>query len=142
MHLRLGQAARHDAQIKHRGLPGVATDFMLNLIAYNLIRIPKLLTAAVSVCSQHPDRPKTRGKKTANAPISRFFSRPLEDPKNSVRPIGDVLSLMNVCSGVTNCPKRASSARPFVCQFRTSGSSPAAGSERANSAVSEAHLIE
>ena len=48
----------------------------------------------------------------------------LEDPKNSLRPIGNVLSLMNVCSGVTNCPKRAS-ARPFVCQFRTSGSSPA-----------------
>ena len=50
----------------------------------------------------------------------------LEDPKNSLRPIGNVLSLMNVCSGVTNCPKRASSARPFVCQFRTSGSSPRA----------------
>jgi len=30
---------------KHRGLAGVATDFMLNLIAYNLIRIPKLLAA-------------------------------------------------------------------------------------------------
>jgi transposase len=27
---------------KHRGLAGVATDFMLNLIAYNLIRIPRL----------------------------------------------------------------------------------------------------
>ena len=30
---------------KHRGLLRVATDFMLNLIAYNLIRIPKLLAA-------------------------------------------------------------------------------------------------
>ena len=30
---------------KHRGLASVATDFMLNLIAYNLIRIPKLLAA-------------------------------------------------------------------------------------------------
>ena len=30
---------------KHRGLASVSTDFMLNLIAYNLIRIPKLLTA-------------------------------------------------------------------------------------------------
>ena len=28
---------------KHRGIGRVATDFMLNLIAYNLIRIPKLL---------------------------------------------------------------------------------------------------
>jgi len=30
---------------EHRGLASVATDFMLNLIAYNLIRIPKLLAA-------------------------------------------------------------------------------------------------
>ena len=28
---------------KHRGIIGVATDFLLNLIAYNLIRLPKLL---------------------------------------------------------------------------------------------------
>jgi len=30
---------------KHRGLAGVTGDFLLNLIAYNLIRIPKLLAA-------------------------------------------------------------------------------------------------
>jgi predicted transcriptional regulator len=30
---------------KHRGISGVAADFMLNLIAYNLIRIPKLIAA-------------------------------------------------------------------------------------------------
>jgi len=30
---------------KHRGICRVATDFVLNLIAYNLIRIPKLITA-------------------------------------------------------------------------------------------------
>jgi len=30
---------------KHRGICRVAADFMLNLIAYNLIRIPKLITA-------------------------------------------------------------------------------------------------
>jgi hypothetical protein len=30
---------------KHRGRARVATDFMLNLIAYNLIRIPKLVAA-------------------------------------------------------------------------------------------------
>jgi hypothetical protein len=30
---------------KHRGLARVATDFLLNLIAYNLIRIPTLLAA-------------------------------------------------------------------------------------------------
>ena len=30
---------------KHRGIASVSVDFMLNLIAYNLIRIPKLLAA-------------------------------------------------------------------------------------------------
>jgi transposase len=30
---------------KHRGIAGVAADFILNLVAYNLIRIPKLLAA-------------------------------------------------------------------------------------------------
>jgi len=32
-------------KIKHRGLARVAADFLLNLIAYNLIRIPKLIAA-------------------------------------------------------------------------------------------------
>ena len=44
MHLWLGQTARHDAQNK-TSRHNQGTDFMLNLIAYNLIRIPKLLTA-------------------------------------------------------------------------------------------------
>jgi hypothetical protein len=30
---------------KHRGIASVAADFLLNLIAYNLIRIPKLMAA-------------------------------------------------------------------------------------------------
>ncbi|MET4369761.1 hypothetical protein ABIA99_002448 [Bradyrhizobium sp. LB12.1] len=30
---------------KHRGIARVAADFLHNLIAYNLIRIPKLLAA-------------------------------------------------------------------------------------------------
>lgn len=30
---------------KHRGLAQVASDFLLNIIAYNLIRIPKLIAA-------------------------------------------------------------------------------------------------
>ena len=30
---------------KHRGIAGVAADFLLNLIAYNLVRIPKLIAA-------------------------------------------------------------------------------------------------
>jgi hypothetical protein len=30
---------------KHRGIAAVAADFMLNLIGYNLVRIPKLIAA-------------------------------------------------------------------------------------------------
>jgi hypothetical protein len=30
---------------KHRGIRRIAADFVLNLIAYNLIRIPKLVAA-------------------------------------------------------------------------------------------------
>ena len=30
---------------KHRGIAGVTADFLLNLIAYNLVRIPKLIAA-------------------------------------------------------------------------------------------------
>ena len=42
-----GWGKRHGTmrKTKHRGLASVSTDFMLNLIAYNLTRIPKLLTA-------------------------------------------------------------------------------------------------
>ena len=43
----LGWGKQHGTmrKTKHRGITKVTTDFMLNLIAYNLIRIPKLLTA-------------------------------------------------------------------------------------------------
>ncbi|MBV8093139.1 MAG: transposase [Acetobacteraceae bacterium] len=37
---------------KHRGICRVAGDFMLNLIGYNLIRIPKLIGG---VCRDDPD---------------------------------------------------------------------------------------
>jgi transposase len=36
---------------KHRGIRRVAADFILNLIAYNLIRIPKLVAASANNCS-------------------------------------------------------------------------------------------
>ena len=45
MNLRLGQAARHLRKTKHRGIGRVAAGFLLNLIAYNLVRIPKLIPA-------------------------------------------------------------------------------------------------
>ncbi len=43
----LGWGKQHGTmrKTKHRGIASVAADFMLNLIAYNLIRIPKLLAA-------------------------------------------------------------------------------------------------
>ena len=44
-HLLRGKQHGTMRKTKHRGLASVATDFMLNLIAYNLIRIPKLLAA-------------------------------------------------------------------------------------------------
>jgi hypothetical protein len=37
---------------KHRAIAAVAADFMLNLIAYNLVRIPKLLRREGGVCLQ------------------------------------------------------------------------------------------
>jgi hypothetical protein len=45
MHFRLGQAAWHDGQAQTPGVERVSGDFMLNLIACNLIRIPKLIPA-------------------------------------------------------------------------------------------------
>ena len=37
---------------KHRGLASVSTDFMLNLIAYNLIRIPRTASSSVDSASR------------------------------------------------------------------------------------------
>lgn len=39
------RSERQIRKTKHRGIGRVAADFLLNLIAYNLIRIPKLLAA-------------------------------------------------------------------------------------------------
>ena len=43
---------------KHRGFARVAIDFLLNLIAYNLIRIPKLLAALQYRAATPPSRKK------------------------------------------------------------------------------------
>ena len=42
-----GRGKQHGTmrKTKHRGIARVAADFLLNLIAYNLIRIPKLVAA-------------------------------------------------------------------------------------------------
>ena len=42
-----GWGKQHGAlrKTKHRGIRRVAADFLLNLIAYNLVRIPKLVPA-------------------------------------------------------------------------------------------------
>jgi hypothetical protein len=53
---------------KHRGIAAVAADFLLNLIAYNLIRIPKLVgrsprpiegTKARSIAKNRPSPERT-----------------------------------------------------------------------------------
>jgi hypothetical protein len=44
VHLRLGQAAWHPSK-NHRGIRRIAGEFLLNHIAYNLVRIPKLILA-------------------------------------------------------------------------------------------------
>ena len=46
---------------KHRGIARVAADFLLNLIAYNLIRIPNCLPL------NHPASPNTRLEITSNS---------------------------------------------------------------------------
>ena len=45
MHPSAGVSRRYDAQDQNIVIIRVAADFMLNLIAYNLIRIPKLVAA-------------------------------------------------------------------------------------------------
>lgn len=68
---------------KHRGIVRVAADFLLNLIAYNLIRIPKLLAAQPPRVRGHqhkarklhpapPRRPKPNRHEYRNSPIQGF----------------------------------------------------------------------
>lgn len=45
VHLRLGKLHGTMRKTKHRGIAAIGGDFMLNLIAYNLVRIPKLIAA-------------------------------------------------------------------------------------------------
>jgi hypothetical protein len=45
MHLWLGKQHETLRKAKHRGLDRVAGDSLVNIIAYDLIRIPKLLAA-------------------------------------------------------------------------------------------------
>ncbi len=47
---------------KHRGIARVGADFMLNLIAYNLIRIPKLVALWGGVCAEVGDFGSDRAK--------------------------------------------------------------------------------
>jgi len=50
---------------KHRGIASVAADFLLNLIAYNLICIPQLVAAWVSGRAEHQKQlPKASAART------------------------------------------------------------------------------
>ena len=73
---------------KHRGIARVAADFLLKLIAYNLICIPKLLALShhASGCTPHQakkyiqfhhDTPTTTGQNKKRS-TSRFFRRLLK----------------------------------------------------------------
>jgi hypothetical protein len=63
---------------KHRGITKVTTDFMLNLIAYNLIRISELLTAQPTALTTTRSPHELEDKGTEKALLSRFFSGLLE----------------------------------------------------------------
>src|ERR1700746_4058804 len=64
---------------KHRGIAAVSADFMLNLIAYNLVRIPKRIAAGARVCPQarkpaQTDR-KSNSKGRKRLGYHRYFSK-------------------------------------------------------------------
>jgi hypothetical protein len=65
-----GWGKRHGTMRKtqRRGIAGVAADFLLNLIAYNLIRIPKLVAARQNSTLIRED----------NGSVSRFFRKLLD----------------------------------------------------------------
>ena len=74
---------------KHCGIRGVP-DFMLNRIAYNLIRIPKLIAAKAehAQTAKRHRNDRTQRRKPAmpvvsNASISRFFSGLLNEESES-----------------------------------------------------------
>ena len=58
---RFGWGKQHGTRrkTKHRGLAGVAADFLLNMIGYTLIRIPKLLAQRGEVRPHTATRPDT-----------------------------------------------------------------------------------
>jgi hypothetical protein len=67
---------------KHRGIAGVAAGFMLNLIAYNLISIPKLVCSVTNRGSRPPKRFKLSNKSSQQRDPDRtsvqffgFFSK-------------------------------------------------------------------
>jgi hypothetical protein len=88
----LGWGKQHGTmpKTKHRGIARVATDFVLNLIAYNLTRIPKLVPAWGCVpcardsrahgdaTARHPSRkiqPRTRGSTPNGLSVPKLFQQ-------------------------------------------------------------------
>jgi hypothetical protein len=62
MHLRLGKQHGTMRKTKHRGIAAVSADFMLNLTAYNLVRIPKLIAAE----AESARKPENQLRQTEN----------------------------------------------------------------------------
>ena len=69
---------------KHRHIASVAADFLLNLIAYNLVRIPKLCVGLATICPSRKARthrrvenarsPRTKAKQPHKARGECLFS--------------------------------------------------------------------
>jgi hypothetical protein len=78
-----GWGKQHGAmrKTKRRGIARVAADFLLNLIAYNLIRIPKLIAAwspserPSARLAESPKATPQINRKRRNPQTSRFFSK-------------------------------------------------------------------
>jgi Transposase DDE domain len=90
---------------KHRGITKVTTDFMLNLIAYNLIRIPKLLTAYPTALTTTRSPHELEDKGTEKALLSTFFSGLL---------VGSMILLYCEPSRVARCRCRPCSWRRSI----------------------------
>jgi hypothetical protein len=84
---------------KHRGITKVTTDFMLNLIAYNLIRISELLTAQPTALTTNPVAPRARRQRNRKSATLQVLQRTarvlrLRLRSASVQTIGGVRSVV------------------------------------------------
>ena len=77
---RFGWGKQHGTgrKTKHRGLAGVAADFLLNMIGYTLIPVPKLLTQRGEVRPHTATRPDTARESTNPRKNNAWLSQKTE----------------------------------------------------------------